>query len=93
MSELWEIPSHILEEHCRLRENFEAEHYVVWALEGAIAAHVRGEKVPEKYAGFCRAAALNLDRDLARTKGEDPDSIRLPSHIEDWSKNENHPRA
>ena len=49
----------------------------------AVQLHCQGKRVPEDIARFCRTIAVNLDRDLARSKGETLPPI--PKEIDDYT--------
>lgn len=54
------------------------------ALCAAIKHHCRGEMVPEEVACFCREEAVNLDRDLSRSRGQTPGPMPAADILEDY---------
>lgn len=57
------------------------------ALDAAIKHHCRGEFVPEEVACLCREQAVNLDRELMRSRGEDPGPM-TGDYLEDYHDSE-----
>lgn len=61
---------------------FSAERDYSNAVREAVKLHCQDKYIPEEIARFCRALAVNLNRNLARSKFE-----QLPTlgHLEDYS--------
>lgn len=63
-----------------------AERATTIALVYAIQFHCRGELVPEDVACRCREQAVNLDRELKRSRGEDPGPMPCAAILRDYTQ-------
>lgn len=66
------------------RTAFAAEKDYSNAVHAAVKLHCQGKTVPDDIARFCRCLAVNLDRDLARGRGETPPP--MPGRLDDYTK-------
>lgn len=52
------------------------------AVREAVKLHCKGSYIPEEIARFCRGCAVNLNRDLARSRG---DELPTLGYLEDYT--------